>query len=378
MTRRRRQIVASPLAVAAAIGAFGVGIGVGAALLAALNDGAAVAREITVTSTEAVGAPDRRSISRIYARVAPGVVEVEVTRGSTAGEPRSRAQGSGFVFDRRGHIVTNLHVIAGADEIEVGFPSGAEYDATIVATDPPTDLAVIQVGAPASLLHPLELANSSRVAIGDEVLAFGSPFGLEGTVTHGIVSALHRRMAGGNGFMIHDTIQTDAAINHGNSGGPLVDGHGRVIGVNAQIESDSGGSDGVGFAIPSSTVLRVVRQLIEHGAVRRGYLGIELAAVPGGVAITSVEAGSPAARAGLRPADGTETVSGVERPTGGDVVVAFDGRRIASVGALRSAVVETKPGTRVSLEILRAGKRRIVRVTLATRPSVRPRPAVTT
>ena len=182
------------------------------------------------------------------------------------------------MYDKNGHIVTNQHVVAGASTISVSFWNGVELEATLVGTDPSTDLAVLRVNAPRSLLEPLRLADSSGVDVGDPVLAFGSPFGLEGTVTAGIVSALHREMTAPNNYTITDTIQTDAAINHGNSGGPLVDRRARVIGVNAQIESESGGSDGVGFAIPSNTVRSIVRQLIATGEVEHAYLGIRMAA----------------------------------------------------------------------------------------------------
>ena len=180
----------------------------------------------------------------------------------------------------------------------MSFWNGVERNATLVGTDPSTDLAVLRVDAPRSLLQPLSIGDSSSVAVGDPVLAFGSPFGLEGTVTAGIVSALHREMTAPNNFTITDTIQTDAAINHGNSGGPLLDRRGRVIGVNAQIESESGGSDGVGFAIPSDTVRSIVRQLIATGEVQHAYLGIRMAQSPQGVAVTDVLPGTPAEKAG--------------------------------------------------------------------------------
>jgi len=265
--------------------------------------------------------------------------------------------------------VTNHHVVADGGSISVSLWNGRTFDAVLVGADPSTDLAVVRIDAPQSLLTPLGLADSSEVAVGDAVLAIGSPFGLEGTVTSGIVSALHRQMTAPNNFTINDTIQTDAAINHGNSGGPLLDRKGRVIGVNAQIESDSGGSDGVGFAIPSSTVRSIVRQLIESGEGQHAYLGIEMVAVPGGVAVTRVRSGTPAEQATLRAATSTETVDGQERPTGGDVIVAFAGKDVTSAAALQSAVDAMRPGDRVTITILRDGKRQTVDVTLATRPS---------
>ena len=215
------------------------------------------------------------------------------------GSSQGYAQGSAVV-DEKGHIVTNQHVVAGASSISVRFSGGAELNAEVVGTDPSTDLAVLRVDASKALLEPLRFADSGAVEVGDPVLAFGSPFGLEGTVTSGIVSALHREMPAPNPYLITDTIQTDAAINHGNSGGPLLDRRGLVIGVNAQIESESGGSDGVGFAIPANTVRSIVTQLIATGEVQHAYLGIRMSAVPDGVAITNVLAGTPAAKAGLR------------------------------------------------------------------------------
>ena len=176
-------------------------------------------------------------------------------------------------------------------------------------------------------------------------------------------------MTAPNDFTITDTIQTDAAINHGNSGGPLLDRRGRVVGVNAQIESESGGSDGVGFAIPSNTVRSIAAQLIERGEVRHAYLGITMTAVPEGVAITQVRSGTPAENAGLRAATGTETVNGQERPTGGDVIVAFAGQEVTSAAELQSAVDAMRPGDEVSITILRDGKRRNIDVNLVVRPS---------
>ena len=272
------------------------------------------------------------------------------------------------MFDDNGHVVTNQHVVAGASSISVSFWNGVELDAEIVGTDPSTDLAVIRVDAPTGLLSPLRIADSGAVDVGDPVLAMGSPFGLEGTITSGIVSALHREMTAPNNFTITDTIQTDAAINHGNSGGPLLDNRGRVIGVNAQIESESGGSDGVGFAIPSNTVRSIVRQLISTGEVRHAYLGVRMAAVEEGVAITTVVPDTPADEAGMRAATGRELVDGQEHPTGGDVIVEFDGQAVTSPTALQSAVDARQPGETVSVVVLRNGDRQTLEVTLAVRP----------
>ena len=185
-----------------------------------------------------------------------------------------QAQGSGFVYDDQGHVITNQHVVDGAQSVKVTLWNGKTYDATVVGTDPSTDIAVLDVDAPASVLEPLSLADSSKLEVGDGVVAIGSPFGLEQTVTSGIVSALHRQITAPNDFAIDDAIQTDAAINHGNSGGPLLDMSGRVVGVTSQIESESGGNDGVGFAVSSNTVKRIADALISNGSVDHAYLGV--------------------------------------------------------------------------------------------------------
>jgi S1-C subfamily serine protease len=359
MTPRPR----TPLVVLSVIAALALGLGLGAAAFAVVDeDTTTVVRQVTVEGSEPV-AVDGLAASTIYERASKAVVEIAASGGS-----QTRAQGSGFVFDARGHIVTNQHVVAGASSISVSFWNGVELDAELVGPDPSTDLAVIRVRAPAGLLSPLRLADSSTVNVGDPVLAMGSPFGLEGTITAGIVSALHREMTAPNNFTITDTIQTDAAINHGNSGGPLLDRRGRVIGVNAQIESESGGSDGVGFAIPSNTVRSIARQLISTGEVRHAYLGVRMATVEEGVAITTVLPGTPADDAGLREATGVEVVDGQEQPTGGDVIVEFEGQQVTSPTALQSAVDARRPGETVSIVVLRNGDRRSLEVTLAVRP----------
>ena len=349
-------------AVLGLLGALVVGLGLGAAAFSVLDDGSTtVVRQVTVEGSDPVVAGGLPA-SEIYDRGSRAVVEI------SAGGAAQRAQGSGFVYDRTGHVVTNQHVVAGASRTSVSFWNGVELDAELVGTDPSTDLAVLRVDAPAGLLSPLALADSSAVDVGDPVFALGSPFGLEGTITSGIVSALHREMTAPNNFQIIDTIQTDAAINHGNSGGPLLDSGGRVIGVNAQIESESGGSDGVGFAIPSNTVRSIVRQLISTGEVRHAYLGVRMAPVEDGVAITEIVPDTPADEADLRAATGTETVEGQEVPVGGDVIVEFDGQAVSSPTALQSAVDARRPGETVPVVVLRDGTRQTIEVTLAVRP----------
>ena len=362
MTKRMSSRARTLLLVGGLLAALVLGIGLGAASFAALDDGSStVVRQVTVEGSEPVSS-EALSASRIYDAAEGSVVEISAGSGS------GRAQGSGFVFDEQGHIVTNQHVVAGATTISVRFSNGVERSAELVGTDASTDLAVIDVDASASLLEPLRIADSSTVEVGDAVYALGSPFGLEGTFTSGIVSALHREMTAPNNYTITDTIQTDAAINHGNSGGPLLDDRGRVIGVNAQIESDSGGSDGVGFAIPSNTVRSIARQLITSGEVRHAFLGVRMTPVPGGVAITEVVTGGPAEEAGLKPATGTEVVDGQEVPTGGDVIVEFAGENVTSATALQTAVDTRQPGETVTVTVLRDGSRKTVEVTLAVRP----------
>lgn len=350
------------LRIASLCAALVLGVGLGAAAVAMLDDGSTtVVRQVTVGRSEPV-ARGGLPASQIYERAADAVVEISAS-GSASG-----AQGSGFVFDESGHVITNQHVVAGSSVISVRFANGVERDAELVGTDASTDLAVLRVDAPASSLEPLRLADSRAVKVGDPVLALGSPFGLEGTLTSGIVSALHREITAPNTFTIKDTIQTDAPINQGNSGGPLLDARGRVVGVNAQIESESGGSDGVGFAIPSNTVRSVVRQLIATGEVRRAYLGVRMVQTDAGVAVTEVVSGSPADEAGVHPATGSRIEDGQEVPTGGDVVVGLDGQEISSPTALQSAVDARQPGDTVAITVLRDGSRRTIEVTLGVRP----------
>ena len=222
-----------------------------------------VVRTVTVYGTPASATTHSLTAGQIYQRAYRGVVEIVVETSSPTpfGSQTQQAQGSGFVVDAAGRIVTNEHVVAGADRVSVRFWNGKTYSAKVVDGDASVDLAVLDVDAPASVLHPLSLADSSDVRVGDAVVAIGSPFGLQETATSGIVSALHRRISATNGATIEGAIQTDAAINHGNSGGPLLNDEGQVIGVNAQIDSESGGSDGVGFAVPASSVERLLSAL---------------------------------------------------------------------------------------------------------------------
>jgi len=357
----------SVLTLAGLVAAVVLGAGLGAVAFSRLDDGSTVVRQVTVTTAEPASSSSS-TISEIYNRASKGVVEISASSGGGLGGPSSSAQGSGFVYDEQGHIVTNQHVVAGADTFRVSLWNGTEFDARLVGADPSTDLAVLKIEAPQASLRPLALASSAEVAVGDPVLALGSPFGLEGTLTQGIVSALHREMTAPNNFAIRDTIQTDAAINHGNSGGPLLDDLGRVIGVNAQIESESGGSDGVGFAIPSNTVKSIVTQLVATGTVEHAYLGIKMTAVADGVMVTEVLPDTPADQAGLKAATGSRTENGVDVPTGGDVVVAFDGTKVTTESDLQAAVDSRSPGETIEFTILRGGKTLTLGIRLAERP----------
>jgi S1-C subfamily serine protease len=368
---------------AALVAAAGIGAG-GAATYAALSpeDTRTVVRQVTVEDSEPAATGNPLSVNEIYQRAYKGVVEITVTAEASEspfGAPRAQGQGSGFVYDRQGRVVTNQHVVQGASSVSVRLWNGQTYDAEVVGTDASTDLAVLDVDAPASVLMPLRLGDSGEVEVGDAVVAIGSPFGLEQTVTSGIVSALHRQMTAPNDFSINDSIQTDAAINHGNSGGPLLNSRGRVIGVNAQIESESGGNDGVGFAIPSNTVRSIVSQLVETGEVEHAYLGVGVQTIPAsvadelalveGVALTEVRPDTPASRAGLRAASGSRLVDGQSYPTGGDLVTALDGKKITSAEELQSVIDASKPGDTVSITFVRDGDSRTVQVQLASRPS---------
>jgi len=348
--------------ISAGAAALVIAAGTGAATYAALDDGGTTAVAPSSSSGTAQTVKDGAlTIGQVYDRTNASVVEITVTTQAPADGPMgsgtAQAQGSGFVYDSSGHVITNAHVVDGAESAKVRFADGKTYDATVVGVDASTDLAVLKVEAPSSALHPLELADSSQAAVGDVVVAIGSPFGLENSVTTGIVSALGRSMKAPNGYTITGSIQTDAAINHGNSGGPLLDLDGKVVGVNAQIESESGGNDGVGFAIPSSTVKSIVAQILEDGSVQHAYLGVSVTAAADGTAgaqLAEVRSGTPAAEAGLQA---------------GDVLTAVDGDAVSSAAALQSAIDARKPGDRVILDYLRDGAHRTVTVTLGTRPS---------
>jgi len=372
---------------AALLGATVLGAGAGAGIYSAT---ASSPKTVTVaTATQAAQPAATKQVgltaNQIYDADQAGVVEITVTtKGSASANPfgpssgASQAQGSGFVLDTDGNIVTNEHVVAGADSVSVKLADGTTSTAKLVGSDPSTDLAVIKVDAPANSLHPLTLGDSSKVEIGDAVVAIGSPEGLQNTLTTGVVSALHRQITAPNNYTIDDAIQTDAAINHGNSGGPLFNAYGDVIGVTSQIQSQGGGNEGIGFAVPSNTVKSITTQLIASGKVEHAYLGVGIASIPTsaksqlgvtGAAVTQVRTGSPAADAGLKASTGTTTVGGESYPSGGDVITKVDGKAVGSAAELQQLIDAKKPGDKVTLTVVRAGQTRTVDVTLGTRPS---------
>ena len=332
-------------------------------------------------------------VADIYRHSGPGVVQITSTSNGQSGvdvfgnpvEGQSQqALGSGFVVDKDGHIVTNYHVVQGATRVEVSFSNQDTVKATIVGTDPSTDLAVLKVDVPAKALTPLALANSDVVRVGDPVVAIGNPFGLERTVTAGIVSALQREVRSPNNYTIDHVIQTDAPINSGNSGGPLIDAQGRVIGVNSQIETANGGGGnvGIGFAVPSNTVKSVVAQLLADGRVDRAFLGVTLQDVrpnvagvlrlpaDKGVLVGAVKPGSPAAKAGVKGGTTQVVVAGESYQLGGDMIVALNGKPVSSVDELRDAIAAHKPGQTVSLTVVHAnGTKSTMNVELGRAPA---------
>jgi S1-C subfamily serine protease len=365
-----------------------LGAGAGAVAYSTFgSDSTTVIRSVPVGNSEPAAQTTPLTVGQVYRDAYRGIVEITVTSDQpnpTFGgqQQQQRAQGSGFVIDSDGHIVTNDHVVDGAKSVSVRFWNGDTYKASVVGTDPSTDLGVIKVDAPESVLHPVQFGNSDSVQVGDTAIAIGSPFGLEETVTAGIVSALHRQMEAPNNFTINDSIQTDAAINHGNSGGPLLNINGDVIGVNSQIRSDSGGSDGVGFAIPSNTVKSIAETLIGSGKVEHAYLGVSVQPIPesvadqlklvGGVELAEVRKNTPAEKAGLKGATGTKTIDGEQYPTGGDVVTDVDGEKVATSEDIQQAVDAHQPGDTLKVTYWRNGDSHTVDVKLATRPTTIP------
>ena len=301
---------------------------------------------------------------RVYAAVNKSVVNITtaVEAGGIFGDESSTGTGSGFVIDKAGHILTNFHVIEGADSVQVTLADGTSHDAEIVGKDASNDVAVLRVAAPAEKLIPVALGDSSKLLVGQKILAVGNPFGLERTLTTGIISSLDRSLKAKNGRMIKGIIQTDAAINPGNSGGPLLNSRGEVIGMNTAILSQVGQSAGISFAVPISAITRILRPLLEHGRVIRADLGLTRVYRHGeGLLVLSVVEGGPADRAGIRPIGVklSRTAFGVVRrldPDSADVVTAVDGKPVKTVDDLLNEVEAHAPGESVTVTVLRGGR----------------------
>jgi S1-C subfamily serine protease len=355
------------------------------------------------TSTVTIAAPlttpvagreggETNVVNQIYRRDGQGVAFIEAESPPEEPSPLGpfggpsqgggTATGSGFVIDGEGHILTNSHVVAGANRIEVKLgASDRTYTAHTVGADPATDIALLKIDAPSGRLHPLALGDSSKVQVGEPVVAIGNPFGLDRTVTSGIVSALQRQIQAPNGFSISHVIQTDAAINPGNSGGPLIDSSGSVIGINSQIQTGGGrGNVGIGFAIPINTAREAVAQLEQNGKVEHAYLGIsggsidpQLARalklpVEEGVLVSEVVKGGPADEAGIQGGNTSATIEGANIVLGGDIITKVDGKKISGMDEVINTVNSAKPGEKLVVTVLRSGSPKNLAVTLGVRP----------
>jgi S1-C subfamily serine protease len=339
------------------------------------------------------------ALTDVYQRALPSVVDIQVTQRVAAGamnqfsfgfgqQPEDglrQGEGSGFVWDTDGHIVTNYHVVEDAETVKVSFANGTSAGAQVIGTDPDADLAVLNVDLPASELKPLVLGDSDALQVGQLAIAIGNPYGQDFTMTSGIVSAVGRIISSGSSpFSIPEVIQTDASINPGNSGGPLLNRHGEVIGINTMIISESGSNAGIGFAIPINIARQILPTLIAGEEYQYAWLGIsgtdltdEVAAAMSlpagtrGALIINVTQGGPADEAGLRASQETLTVAGVEYPYGGDIIIAIQGKPVTDMDDLITYLVEhTRPGDKVTLGLLRVGgNQETVTTTLGVRPA---------
>lgn len=320
------------------------------------------------------------SLVEIFEKSEPGVVRVNVQR--TDQSNGTSGVGSGFVFDKKGHIITNSHVVKDAKKVVVTFLDGRSYNADVIGFDEFTDMGVIKVSADLSLLQPLSLGDSANLKVGETIAAIGNPFGLSGSMTSGIVSQLGRLLPTGLGYSIPDVIQTDAAINPGNSGGPLLNMRGEIVGINTAIQSTTGEFTGVGFAVPSQTIAKIVPRLIETGKYYHPWIGIsgrdidpDLAKVlnlndaVGFLVITVVE-NSPAAKAGMHGSDETVQVEGMNYPVGGDIILSVDGKQVRKIDDILIHLQRAKSvGDEMVLEILREGRTTNITITLEERPN---------
>jgi S1-C subfamily serine protease len=377
------------LLVVALVGA-GLALG-GAALLGKLGDHTTTTVEQVTPSVLPATATTQRSTKAltpeaIYRHDGPGVVQITATSITQSAflpaTQTSKSQGSGFVLDRAGHIITNFHVIQGAQKVQVSFSGQDQLPATVVGKDRSTDLAVLKIDAHARALTPLPLGDSDGVRVGDPVYAIGNPFGLTRTLTTGVVSAVQRQIFAPNGVPIDSAIQTDAAINHGNSGGPLIDAAGRVIGVTSQIQTGSDqsqGNVGIGFAIPVNTVRDIAGQLIANGKAQHAFLGVSAAAVTPqlqklfnlptshGLLVRDVAQGSGAAKAGIKGGTTSVVVGGESYKVGGDIITKVDGQPVSTYDQLFSAVQRKHPGDTLKIELYHDNSKRTVTAKLGIR-----------
>ncbi len=380
-----------------------VAIGGGAAALAGASAFGQLGTQTTVhpivnTSSSApvkFAGEKALSINEIYRRWSPGVVQITSTSivnvpqdpffGNPFASPQQEEEslGSGFVIDKAGHIVTNYHVIEGAKSVQVSFSNGDNVKARIVGSDPSTDIAVLQVQAHSRALTPLFWGNSDTAQVGDSVVAIGNPFGYTRSVTAGIISALDRPLTAPNDFQIQHAIQTDAALNHGNSGGPLLNARGAVIGVNSQISTGNTGQQGnlgIGFAVPSNTVSNVVTQIIENGRAEHAFLGIRAQTltpniadlyrlpVKHGLLVAHVQPGSAAAKVGLKGATTEKLVAGETWLIGGDIIVAADGVATQTSNKLSDVIANHEPGDTIELVVYRGTTKQTIEVKLGRQP----------
>lgn len=381
-----------------------IGGGIVVAVIAAAGGLSSSQKTVTVVQQSAPIAPSNASQQtagltphQIYEKDAPGVAYVTSTivrqsespfglGGGEGQQQQGTATGSGFVINSDGTILTNYHVVENAVKVTVSFEHGKTVEAKVVGKDPSNDLAVLRIPTEGLTMHVLTLGDSSKAEVGDPVLAIGNPFGLDRTLTTGVVSALQREITAPNGFTIDNVLQTDAPINPGNSGGPLLNEAGEVIGINSQIETggSGGGSVGIGFAVPINTAKSELAQLEKGGTVRSAYLGVSTLTIDGslsalnlpvkaGALVETVEGGTPAAKAGIRGGNLEVQTSGGKVAVGGDIIVAVDGKTIANAEDLTSVIGSKKPGDTISVEVLRAtGKgsyeHKTLKVTLTARP----------
>jgi putative serine protease PepD len=331
----------------------------------------------TTIPTSLSGGKTGMTINQIYRADSPGVVDILVTSqsqspstglfgggGGGGGTQQTQGEGAGVVYDSKGDILTDEHVVAGATNVQVTFQDGLKVPAKVLGTDPSTDVGVIKVNVPTSELHPLAFANSSAAQVGDPVVAIGSPFSLPETTTAGIISQVGRSITAPNNYTIPNAIQTDAAINPGNSGGPLLDANGDVLGLNDQIETNNstvsgqGSSSGVGFASPSNTVARIANAVIAGHPVQHAYVGVELQGnSAGGAEVTIVQPGSPALSAGIQT---------------GDLVTAINGKAITTTDQFIATVDTFSPGDTITLTVKHNGQTHDIQVKLGTRPASTP------